>query len=169
MTMINQTKAALNALNEIHDPLASQGARRATAEASGSAAPVNPVNPDVEVVAQATRRKFSRAQKRRILAEADRCTETGAIGSLLRREGLYSSSLSTWRRQLAGADLAALAPQKRGPKPDPERANGLQIAKLTRENDRLRNQLEKARLVIDVQKKVAALLGHTLDDNGEKI
>jgi len=80
--------------------------------------------------------------------------------------GFTPSELGT---ALAGADLAALAPQKRGPKPDPERANGLQIAKLTRENDRLRNQLEKARLVIDVQKKVAALLGHTLDDNGEKI
>jgi transposase len=159
----------VNGSNGIHDPLASRGAHRATAEANGSAAPSSSALTDVEVVAHAKRRQFSNAQKRRILAEAERCTEPGAIGALLRREGLYSSSLSTWRRQLAAADLTALAPQKRGPKPGPERADGLQIAKLTRENDRLRNQLDKARLVIDVQKKVAALLGHTLDDNGEKI
>jgi transposase len=167
MRMTNQIKAAVNASNGIRDPLASQGARRASAEADGST--MNPAIANVEVVAHPRRRRFSNAQKRRILAEAERCTEPGAIGALLRREGLYSSSLSTWRRQLAAADLTALAPQKRGPKPDPERADVLQIAKLTRENDRLRNQLEKARLVIDVQKKVAALLGHTLDDNGEKI
>ena len=169
MSMMNQTKAAVNALNGNRDPLASQGARRATEEANGSAAPVNPVGPDVEVVARATRRQFSNAQKRRLVAEADRCTEPGQIGALLRREGVYSSSLSNWRRQLAAADLAALAPQKRGPKPDPDRAEAQQILKLNRENERLRIQLEKARLVIDVQKKLAALAGYTLDDNGERI
>lgn len=169
MNIVNHTKAAVNASNRIHDPLASQGARRATAEANGSLPAALPPGADVEVVAHAARRQFSPAEKRRILAAADRCTEPGEIGALLRREGVYSSSLTTWRRQRAAADLAALAPHKRGPKPDPDRAEALQVAKLTREIERLRIQLEKARLVIDVQKKVAALLGHTLDDNGERI
>lgn len=166
--MSNQTKAAVTALNGNRDPLATQGAR-ATEEANGSAAPMNPVGGDVEVVARATRRQFSNAQKRRLVAEADRCTEPGQIGALLRREGVYSSSLSNWRRQLAAADLAALAPHKRGPKPDPDRADAQQIVKLNRENERLRIQLHQARLVIDVQKKLAALAGYTLDDNGERI
>jgi len=72
----------------------------------------------------------------------------------MRREGVYSSSLSTWQRQRAAADLAALAPQKRGPKPDPARADAQHIAQLTRERDRLRVELDKAQLVIEVQEKL---------------
>jgi transposase len=73
---------------------------------------------------------------------------------------VYSSSLSTWRQQREAADLAALAPQKRGPKTDPvARADALLLAQLTRERDSLRSQLDKAQLVIEVQKKVALLLG----------
>ena len=78
----------------------------------------------------ARRRHFSSADKRRILAAADRCTKPGEIGALMRREGVYSSPLSTWRRQREVADLAALAPQKRGPKIDPARLDALQIAQL---------------------------------------
>lgn len=111
---------------------------------------------------------MSNADKRRILDAADRCTKPGEIGALMRREGVYSSSLSTWRRQREVADLAALAPQKRGPKPDSNRAEALHIAQLTRENERLKSRLDKAMLVIEVQKKLAALLGHTLDENGER-
>ena len=85
----------------------------------------------------------------------------------MRSEGVYSSSLSTWRRQREAADLAALAPQKRGPKPDPHRAEALHIAQLTRERDRLKIELDKARLVIEVQKKVAALLGNPIDDSSD--
>ncbi len=81
----------------------------------------------------------------------------------MRREGIYSSSLSTWRRQREQADLAALAPQKRGPKTDPHRAESLHIAQLTRERDSLKSRLDKALLVIDVQKKLAALLGTPID------
>ena len=77
----------------------------------------------------------------------------------MRREGVYSSSLSTWRRQREAADLAALAPQKRGPKADPGRAEALQIAQLTRDNDRLKGRLDKAMLVIEVQ-TLLALLEH---------
>ena len=88
----------------------------------------------------------------------------------MRREGVYSSSLSTWRRQRDAADLAALAPQKRGPKIDPSRADGLQIAQLIRDNERLKNRLDKALLVIEVQKKVATLLGlASRDDSSEDI
>jgi transposase-like protein len=167
MTINPQPKAAMDAANSLPDPTASQGARRASADAAGSAVPPKPSSADMEVVPRARRRHFSNADKRRILAAADRCTQPGEIGALMRREGVYSSSLSTWRRQREAADLAALAPQKRGPKVDPNRAEVLHIAQLTRDNDRLKSRLDKALLVIEVQKKVAALLGHTLDDNGE--
>jgi transposase-like protein len=76
----------------------------------------------------------------------------------MRREGVYSSSLSTWRRQRDAADLVALAPQKRGPKAEPGQAEAQQIVRLTRERDHLQVQLDKAQLVIEVQKKVTALL-----------
>ena len=117
-----------------------------------------PSDADTEVVPRARRRSFTNADKRRILQAADRCTQPGEIGALMRREGVYSSSLSTWRRQREAADLGALAPQKRGPKGDARRADALQIAQLTRDNDRLKGQLDKANLVIEVQKKVGALL-----------
>jgi transposase-like protein len=113
------------------------------------------------------RRFFSKADKQRILQAADRCSAPGEIGALMRREGVYSSSLSTWRRQRKAAEQAALAPRKRGPKPAAERDEARQIARLTRDNDRLKNRLDKALFVIEVQKKVAALLGHPIDDNGE--
>ena len=131
-----------------------------------------PVQPphraDAEVVAHARRRQFSNADKRRILDAADRCTRPGEIGALMRREGVYSSSLSTWRRQREAVDLAALAPQKRGPKIPANRAETLQIAQLTRERDGLKRELDKAMLVIEVQKKLAALLGTLSDDKGDK-
>jgi len=85
----------------------------------------------------------------------------------MRREGVYSSSLSTWRKQRKAAELAALTPHKRGPKPAADRDQVLQIARLTRDNDRLQSRLDKALFVIEVQKKVAALLGQPIDDNGE--
>ena len=113
------------------------------------------------------RRFFSKADKQRILQAADRCSAPGEIGALMRREGVYSSSLSTWRRQRKAAEQAALAPQKRGPRPAADRDQALQIARLTRDNDRLKNRLDKALFVIEVQKKVAALLGHPIDDTGE--
>ena len=110
------------------------------------------------------RRHFPEAEKRRILHAADQCKQPGEIGALLRREGVYSSSLSKWRRQRAAAELAALAPTKRGPKPDPAAADARRIAELTRDNERLRDKLEKAQLVIAAQRKVAALLDSMTDD-----
>lgn len=168
MTINAQPKASMRILNIPADPGVSQGARRATEETPGSAAPTTRPGADTEVVPRARRRKFSNADKRRILDAADRCTEPGEIGALLRREGVYSSSLSTWRRQREAAELAALAPQKRGPKIDVIAAEARQIAQLTRENERLKSQLDKAMLVIEVQKKVAALLGSPIDDTHGK-
>jgi transposase-like protein len=113
--------------------------------------------PDPEVVPTAKRRRFSAKYKLRILEEVDNCTESGQIGELLRREGLYSSYLSKWRMQRDHGQLQGLAPKKRGrKKQDPATA---EIARLRRENKRLRAQLEQAEIIIDVQKKVAKLLG----------
>jgi len=167
MKINQQAKAVMDAANSLPDSSALEGARRATGDALESAAPTKRPAADMEVVPRARRRRFTNTDKRRILEAADRCTKPGEIGALMRREGVYSSSLSNWRRQREAADLAALAPQKRGPKADSHRAEALHLAQLTRDNDRLKSRLDKALLVIEVQKKLAALLGHTLDDNGE--
>ena len=120
---------------------------------------------DVEVVPRATRRSFPKSEKRRILAELDRCSSPGEVGAVLRREGVYSSSIVTWRRQRDAADEATLAPRKRGPKPDVHRADTQQIAKLTRDVERLQGKLDRAMLIIDVQKKISALLGLSTTDD----
>ena len=158
MTIKQQTEVPMHAAQVSSDPGASQGVRRATEDAPESAPPATPPGSDSEVVPRARRRRFTNADKRRILQAADRCTKPGEVGALMRREGVYSSSLSTWRRQRETADLAALAPQKRGPKADPARVDAQHIAQLTRERDQLRVELNKAQLVIEVQKKVTALL-----------
>ena len=160
-----QSKVPMSAAKSPPDPGALQGARRASGDAPGSAPPPHPSVSDSEVVARAVRRTFTNADKRRILKAADLCTRPGEVGALMRREGVYSSSLSTWRRQRETADLAALAPQKRGPKADPARIDAQHIAQLTRERDRLRIELGKAHLVIEVQKKVTALLDLLEADN----
>ena len=114
-------------------------------------------------MAVARRRQFSPAEKRRIVAAAERCTESGAIGALLRREGIYSSQLAAWRKNRTTADGAI--DRKRGRKVDSALAEAQRMAKLTREIERLRRQLAQARLIIDVQKKVSSLIAlHTADD-----
>jgi transposase-like protein len=113
-------------------------------------------DPDPQVVPKPERRKFSAEYKLRILAEADACTERGQIGALLRREGLYSSHLEKWRKQRDRGALKGLGGQKRGRKPDPQAA---EMARLQRENEQLRARLERAEHIIDVQKKLAQLLG----------
>ncbi len=116
--------------------------------------------PNTEVVAKAKRKRFTAAEKLRILREVDACQGTGEIGALLRREGIYSSYLTTWRRQREAGELDGLAPQKRGPKPNPQ---ALELAKLRRENERLQERLRQAELIISVQKKVAQMFGETLE------
>ena len=115
--------------------------------------------PDTEVRVRATRRSFSSAYKRRIVEEADQCAEPGSIGALLRREGLYSSQLSKWRQQHAAGTLGR---SQRGRKVD---ALGVENAKLKRENERLRRDLEKAQLIMDVQKKLAQALELDMAEN----
>mgnify|MGYP001597949292 CR=1 FL=1 len=112
--------------------------------------------PDPEVVPKAERRRFSAEYKRRILQEAEACTQPGEVGALLRREGLYSSHLTTWRQQRRRGELQGLTPAQRGRKADPQAA---EIARLQRENERLKAQLERAELIIDVQKKLSQMLG----------
>ena len=134
-----------------------EGARRATGEVASQEAPRR----DPEVVAIARRRQFSGSEKRRLLAEAERCKEAGTLGAFLRRE------LTSWRKQVGVADQAALSPKRRGPKPDP---SARQIQQLERDNARLRHKLGRAELIIDAQKKLCVALGlPTADDrNGDE-
>lgn len=119
--------------------------------------------PDPEVVATARRRQFSSSDKRRILEAADRCDQPGDLGALLRKEGIYSSHLNTWRQQRAAVEHAALEPQKRGRKADPAHEDR-RVAHLTQDNDRLRRKLAQAHAIIEVQKKLCALLGLPADE-----
>ena len=117
-----------------------------------------PVLPDPEVAEKAGRRRFTAKYKLEVLEAADRC-QPGEIGALLRREGLYSSHLTTWRRQRETGALAALAPVKRGRKTRAVDAQGQRVVELQRENERLRQRLVQAETIIEVQKKVSLLLG----------
>lgn len=119
--------------------------------------------PNPQVMPKAERRQFSAEYKRRILAEADGCTQRGEIGALLRREGLYSSHLDKWRKQQEQGDLAGANAQRRGRKPDPQAA---ELARLQRENEQMRARLERAEQIIEVQKKLAHLLGMMCGEAG---
>jgi len=121
---------------------------------------VSEKNPDTEVVAKAKRRQYTAEYKLRILQELDGSQVEGATGALLRREGLYSSHLTKWRRQRAQGELGGLESQKRGPKIDQQTVT---IEKIQRENEQLRERLRQAELIIDVQKKVAQLLGDSTE------
>ncbi len=113
---------------------------------------------DPEVVPKANRRQWSSAEKLRVLREVDACTKPGQIGALLRREGIYSSQLASWRRLRARGQLQALSPQQRGPKSLATPVDD-ELAALRRENARLQTQLARAETIIEVQKKVSQLLG----------
>ena len=114
--------------------------------------------PATEVPEKPVRRRFSAEYKLRILAEADRCTEPGQLGELLRREGLYSSHLCTWRTQREKGMLEGLAPKRRGRKAKPKNPLADEVVRLERENRRLAEKLRQAELIIDVQKKVSEML-----------
>ena len=138
--------------------------KRSEAAAEAGAAPTSASRPDPEVVAKAKRRTFTAEYKQRILQEADSAATTpGGVGALLRREGLYSSHLVSWRRERRAGVLEALKPRKRGPRSE---RNPLaeENQKLRRQVGQLTEKLRKAEIIIDVQKKVAALLGHPLPD-----
>jgi transposase-like protein len=132
------------------------------------AVPFATSSPDPEVPARAQRRKFNADDKKRILEEVERATGHGGIGAVLRREGIYSSTLHGWRKERDAAVHKAFS-QKRGPQPQRNPLAG-ENEKLRRQNQRLQEELEKAHIVIDVPKKVAKLLGYPIAEvpNGEK-
>ena len=144
------------------------GAERLADEQPEPAGGIGTLRPDPEVTAKAQRRQFSAENKRRILREADRVTEPGGIGALLRREGLYSSHLTTWRQQRDEATKQALAPHKRGRK---STVNPLaeENQKLRQDKARLEQKLKQAELILEIQKKASEILGIPLRglDSGE--
>ena len=145
-----------------------EGARRATGVSTDSATHRGHF-PDPEVPEKAIRRKFTAKHKLRILQEVDRCTTQGQIGTLLRREGIYSSNLTTWRRQREQGTLEALSPKHRGPKVKNTAPSVRRIVELERENNQLKQKLKQAETIIDVQKKLSEILQIPLGTAGEKI
>ena len=120
-------------------------------------------SPDPEVEAKPKRRKFSAAYRLRILEEVERCQGSGEIGRLLRREGLYSSHLASWRKARREGSLAALSPKKRGAKPKARNPLEPKVRQLEAKVTRLEAELEKAHTILEVQGKVAGLLGFSLE------
>ena len=149
-----------------YDSRGLEGARRTTAmpidepfPGAISPRPAVIVPPNPEVIATPTRRRFTAADKLRILKLADACTAGGSLGALLRAEGLYSSHLTTWRRQRTEGVLSALTPQKRGRKVSAQHPLQAENETLRKENAWLSTRLKQAELIIDVQKKVSEILG----------
>ena len=129
-----------------------EGGRRPTAvPAPATAAP--------ELLDRPRRRTFTAQTKLRVLAETDGAADVGGIGAILRREGLYSSTLTDWRRQRDSGALGGLTPVKRGPKTAAQNPLAAELAQAKRENARLGRRLQQAEAIIEIQKKVAALLG----------
>ena len=152
-------------MNELkYGPGAAERSGGERSEAARSAAAPGPgaeKRPDPEVRPRAQRRSFSAAYKQKILAQADAATESGAIGALLRREGLYSSHLTHWRQERDAGIKQGLSPHTRGPKPHADPL-AKEFQQIRLQNERLTEQLRKAELIIDIQKKMASLLGLTL-------
>lgn len=124
-----------------------------------------PLANETEVTAKARRRRFTAAEKLRVLREADDCTKQGELSALLRREGLYSSHLSTWRAARSRGELAGLTPRTRGPKAKTSDPRDKKLVEQAREIARLQARLERAEGLIELQKKVAQLLGNPLPND----
>ena len=145
--------------------LESREGERSEPEGDGRA--LRPV--EHEVLERPMRRKYSVEYKLKILKEADGCTQPGQIGALLRREGLFSSNLTAWRRQRDKGVFAGLSPRKRGRKPNMVDSRDLRIRELERENERIKKRLKNAEIIIEFQKKVSEILGIPLGEHEEKI
>jgi len=148
-------------------PPATAAAGATGAPAAGKGMPI----PDPAVLEKPVRRRFTAEYKLRILQEADQCSAPGQLGALLRREGLYSSLLSTWRRQRDQGTLAGLSPKRRGRKPNPDAPLIAENQRLVRETQRLAAKLRQAETIIEVQKKLSEILGIPLpppDNNGSE-
>jgi transposase len=173
MSRARKKKEEMNSLGGVLSPEVLAGAERSEGErsepqrsaaAAKTGAGAGLARPNPEVVAKAKRRIFTAEYKLRILQEAEAAAgKRGGIGTLLRREGLYSSLLATWRRERSNGILEALTPQKRGPKSKRHPLEEENL-KLQRQNARLTEELRKAHIIIDVQKKVAALLGRPIPE-----
>jgi transposase len=123
---------------------------------------------EVEVVAKAERRRFTAEYKQKVLREADQCKQPGEIGVLLRREGLYWSNLTTWRKQREKAELGGLSARKRGPQRREKNPLADRIRELERDNARLKRRAERAEGLVELQKKVSEILGIELGEKSEK-
>jgi transposase-like protein len=156
--MFNRSKES-NSVTPVEEM---EGTRRATGVSSTGALANAAASSDPEVLERPQRRRFTAKYKLQVLQQADACAAQGEIGALLRREGLYSSHLSSWRRLRESGALAGLTPRKRGRRADPDKQQIRRMAELERENQRLRERLAQAETIIDVQKKVSSLLGITL-------
>lgn len=121
--------------------------------------PANHSAPEPEVLERPFRRKFSTSYKIKILREVDQAESPGKVGAILRREGLYYSNIYKWRQQLERAETEQFAPKKRGPKPKNQDADGNRLKELERDNRRLRKQLDRAHLLLDIQKKISEIAG----------
>jgi transposase-like protein len=147
--------------------LAPERSAGANSNGAGAAGPlVQPADPEVPEKAQ--RRQFTASYKLKILRQADACTQPGEVGALLRREGIYSSLLSTWRRQRERGELDGLSGKKPGKPPIDRDKLAIEVKRLRRDNERLQRRLRQAETVIDVQKKVSELLSIPLDQPGSE-
>jgi len=141
-----------------------EGSKRSEEPSQRSSSGANRFStPDPEVAEKARRRRFSARYKLKILEQADRCREAGEVGALLRREGLYWSNLQTWRRQRAEGSLVGLSPKKRGRKSAPRNPLAGRVKELERENRGLQRKLQRAEIMLDIQKKASELLGISLE------
>ena len=122
---------------------------------------------EVQVVAKAERRRFTAEYKLKVLREAESCKQSGEIGALLRREGLYWSNLITWRKQRERGELAGLSARKRGPKRREKNPLEERVRELERDNARLKRRAERAEGIVELQKKVSEILGIELQKSVE--
>ena len=141
-----------------------QGVEERSDETPCAGARAPSVQPDPEVVAKPKRRRFTAEYRLRILEEADRCAESGEVGRLLRREGLYSSHLAAWRKARRDGALRGLSSKKRGAKPKASNPLEPKVRELEAKVARLEKDLHTAHTILDVQEKVAGLLGFSLED-----
>lgn len=149
-------------------PLSSSLSEDRSASSPSSSSQGSPSTlPDPEVSSKPVRRRFTATYKLSILEQADNCSQLGQIGALLRREGLYSSHLTAWRKQRRAGTLAGLAPAKRGPKSEPRNPLADEVQILRRENQQLTRRLKQAETIIEFQKKVSEILGIPLSEPGE--
>lgn len=169
MNTIHLKQTSMTGETPLHES-GTEGARRATGvpDSCKDTQQSRSSSPDPEVLEHQPRRRFSAGYKLRILKQYEACTQPGEIGALLRREGLYSSNINTWRRQRDEGELRGLSPKKRGRKAKDINPLTKEVARLERENAKLTKKLQQAETIIEVQKKISEILGISQNNNGEK-